>query len=70
MATTPKYTQRLGIEAQAPQCALIAQSGPNYAGSSILEEKSQYQVEQKIKSKMNGILCRCGAPNRQGNKSD
>jgi len=50
--------QKAWIEAQAPQCG-YCQSGQIMQAAALLEENPN-PSRAEIKSKMNGILCRCG----------
>lgn len=50
--------QKAWIEVQAPQCG-YCQSGQIMQAAALLKEDSQPSRE-KIKSYMNGVLCRCG----------
>lgn len=50
--------QQAWIEAQAPQCG-YCQSGQLMQAAALLKEDPQPSRE-KIKSYMNGVLCRCG----------
>lgn len=50
--------QKAWIEAQAPQCG-YCQSGQIMQAAALLEE-DPHPTREKIKSYMNGVLCRCG----------